>query len=274
MKRFSILGAGNLGTYLCRSLVDAGFRLTGIYKKSKFDLFPESVTNNLAHMVEHSDFVVIATQESKIEEAAKTIAQKANPRGKIFFHTSNALTSQQLQVLKAKGGITASFSPLQTFPAFPVSPDGDVDASAVDVFENVCFLCEGDPEALKSAKEIAAALKANLRYVEKDKKVFYHIAGVAASNFLISILKLAERQLNRAKTAGETVSINDLLPLVRQTLNNVEKRGVEASLTGPFKRKEMGIIAKHLEMLDNKDDALLYKTLTHYLGVKESGVKE
>ena len=268
MKRFSILGAGNLGTYLAHALVDSGFALTGIYKKSKFNQFPQHVTNDAVAMTAQSDFIVIAAQESKIEEAAKMMAETTNPKGKIFFHTCNGMTSQQLKSLKDEGAFTASFSPLQTFPAFPVSGAGKSGKSDISgVFDDVCFLAEGDPEALVLAKEIAAALNAVVRYVESEKKIFYHIAGVAASNFLISILKLAERQLNNAKMPGETVSIKDLLPLVRQTLNNVEARGVEASLTGPFKRKEMGIIAKHLEKLDNPDDKVLYNALTHYLSL-------
>jgi predicted short-subunit dehydrogenase-like oxidoreductase (DUF2520 family) len=258
-ERFSVIGAGNLAGYFLHSLAAKGYRLTGIFKKSKFRLFDAYVTPDIRLLVEESDFIVIATQESKIAEAAQMAAESSDPEGKVFFHTSNSLTSDQLAPLREKGAVVASFSPLQTFPAFkPDQPE--------EVFEGVYFLLEGDPRAVTMAERMAADLNANVLKVDKDKKALFHIAGVAASNFLISILKLAERQLKKTAAPGRAPDIKVLMPLIRQTLKNVENRGVEASLTGPFKRKEMGVIRKHLELLD-KDDAAIYKALTDFLAV-------
>lgn len=257
--RFSVIGAGNLGTFLIYSLVNRGYRLSGIYKKSKFRLFQQRVTADMAAMLAQSDVVIIATQESKLVQAAQQAAQSGAAKGKVFFHTANGLTSDSLLPLRDVGAYVASFSPLQTFPAF--KPDGPE-----EVFGGVYFLLEGDPRAMASAEKIGADLDANILKVDKEKKVYFHIAGVAASNFLISILKLAERQLNKTAAPGEAPDIQVLMPLIRRTLTNVETRGVEASLTGPFKRKEMGIIQKHLDILD-KDDAAIYKALTDFLAV-------
>lgn len=255
--RFSVIGAGNLGTFLIYSLVNRGYRLSGIYKKSKFRLFDSRVTGDIAAMLALSDVVIIATQESRIPEAVQLAAQSGEAKEKVFFHTANALTSDSLLALKEAGAYVASFSPLQTFPPFePDRPE--------EVFGGVYFLLEGDSEAITIAEKIGADLGAHVLKVNKEKKAYFHIAGVAASNFLISILKLAERQLKKTAVPGETPDIKVLMPLIRQTLKNVENRGVEASLTGPFKRKEMGVIQKHLEMLD-EDDATIYKALTDFL---------
>lgn len=251
MNNFSVIGAGDLGTRLIHALVEKEYRLKYIYKKSKYQRFPGSVTGDMGLIVRESDFIFICTQESRIGEAAR-LAASSEPGGKFFFHTSNSLTSGELSLLKEKGAFTASLSPLQTFAGS--SADSD------DLFKGVYFLAEGDEPALNLAREITARLDARLLVVDKSKKVYFHIAAVCASNFLISILKLSENQL---KTAGE-FDMSVLLPLIRQTLENVETRGVDTSLTGPVKRKEIGIIKKHLEHLEG-EDAELYKALTNFL---------
>lgn len=251
MNSFSVIGAGDLGTRLIHALVERGYGLKYIYKKSKYGDFSGYVTGDMELMVRESDFVFICTRESQIVDAARLVATSSDPAGKVFFHTSNSLTSDELSLLKGKGAFTASFSPLQTFAG---------SGADVGVFEGVYFLAEGDEPALNFAREVADRLDARLLVVDRDKKIYFHIAAVCASNFLISILKLSENQLKRA---GE-FDMNVLLPLIRQTLKNVETTGVDASLTGPVKRKEIGIIKKHLEHLEG-EDSVLYKSLTNFL---------
>jgi predicted short-subunit dehydrogenase-like oxidoreductase (DUF2520 family) len=256
VKRFSIIGAGNLGTHLIHSLVKKGYILKYIYKKAKYPGpgFEAAIEENIGLIVEQSDFIIISTRESKIREAAEWAAVSSDPGGKIFFHTSNSLTSGELISLKEKGAGAASFSPLQTFAEIEPGPKENL-------FKGIFFLAEGDREAVKLAEKIAGDLGAHVLVVDKEDKPYIHIAAVSASNFLIAILKLAEGQLK--KTTGKA-GIEVLLPLIKQTLKNVESRGVEASLTGPVKRKETGIVKKHLEMLEG-DEKELYKALSTFL---------
>lgn len=255
MKRFSVIGAGNLGTCLIDALVKKGYSLKYIYKKSRGCSFAFAITGDIRLLVEQADFIIISTQESKIREAAELAATGSHLKGKIFFHTSNSLTSDELSGLQEKGAWVASFSPLQTFPAYDAGTGGEV-------FNGVYFLAEGDKKAVKLARQVAADLGVYVLEVNKSEKIYFHIAGVAAGNFLIAVLDLALSQL---KKVGKH-DIKILLPLIRQTLKNVEERGVEASLTGPVQRKEMDIVKKHLEVLEkNPEEAALYKALTKFL---------
>lgn len=269
-RKFSIIGAGNLGTRLIHALLNCPtssggsgggrYELKHLYKKTKFGYYTASVIDDIELLVREADIIFICTQESKIREAAAEAAA-ANPAGKIFFHTSNCLTSDELLSLKLKRAYTASFSPLQTFPG--IGPGKEME---LNPFNGVYFLAEGDKEALQAAREIAGDLGSKVLIVEKDKKIHYHTAAVCSSNFLIAVLKLAERQLHKAgEPAQPAPGIEIMFPLIRQTLENVASRGVGESLTGPFKRKEMGIIQKHLEHLE-ADEAVLYKALTEFLG--------
>lgn len=221
-------------------------------KKSGRKDFSAYLSEDIGLIVEESDFVFITTRESQLKEAAGLIAQQAEPAGKIFFHTSNSLTSTELLEIKERGGLIASFSPLQTFVDFD---------PAVDLFAGIYFLCEGDAPAVALAGEIAAALGAKALVVDAADKPLFHMAAVSASNFFIALLKFAEAQVKRC---GGDFDIGILLPLIEQTLKNAASRGVSASLTGPLQRGEAEILRKHLSLLQG-EDAAFYKVLTDYL---------
>lgn len=251
MRNFSVIGAGNVGANLIGSLEKKGYTLRYIFKKSRYDYYAPFVTTDISAVIKEADFVVIGTQESRISEAVAHAAASAKVSGKIFFHTSNSLTSDQLQPLREKGAFVASFSPLQTFPRFDAN---------IDVYKGIYCLGEGDEPAMILIRELARDLEAHLLEIPKQNKIFLHIAGVCASNFLIGVLKLAERQI---KKTGD-MDIDILMPLIKQTIKNVERKGVEASLTGPVKRGETAIVQKHLSVLENQE-AELYKLLSEFL---------
>ncbi len=254
MISFSVIGAGNLGANLIYSLQKSGDQLISIYKKSKYPQFKEKVENDLEKVISLSNVVFISVQESRIDDIVSEIASLHNLSGKIFFHTSNALTSDEMLLLKEKGGLIASFSPLQTFPDFKGDPD---------VFNGVYFLSEGDGVALKTADKIAGELNAFNLVVDKSTKVFFHIGAVISSNFLNSLMKFSDIQVKK----GGDFNYKILLPLIKQTLRNIENIGLDKALTGPVKRGESEIVKKHLEMLDGKEKDL-YELLNGLIPVR------
>lgn len=261
--KFSVFGAGNLGSQLIAALENKGYTLKYVYGKTKNPRYNHAVENDIQRIVQQSDVIFISVQESKIRSIADQIAASSEPAGKFFFHTSNSLTSDELISLKDKGGIIASFSPLQTFA-------GTEPADAGRFLDGVFFLSEGDDNGVQLAAAMAGRLNAHMVPVKKEDKVFLHIAGVAASNFLIGVFKLAERQLekvtrnNADRPGSRPVTIDILIPLIKQTLRNVEQKGVDASLTGPVKRGETAIIDKHLSVLDGPE-AQLYRVMSDFL---------
>ena len=118
MTTFSVIGAGNLGSNLIFALRGSQYSFKYIYNRSKYPLFSSHIEASLEKVISGSDVIFISVQESGISEAVNEIGSMKNLSGKIFFHTSNSLTSDELIPLRDKGGIVASFSPLQTFPEF------------------------------------------------------------------------------------------------------------------------------------------------------------
>jgi len=252
MKGFSMIGAGRLGANLIAALIGGGYELKAIYRESKYSRWAGWVEKDLARAIRPADFTVIAVQESKIEEVARQLARDTDPAGKVFFHTANALTSSELAPIKEKGGFVASLSPLQTFVDFKES---------AALFTGIYFLAEGDEQALSLAREITANLGAHLLPVRAEDKIYYHLAAVASANFLIALLDFAAKQLGKCRPAGD---IRVMLPMIREVLDNVEERGIAASLSGPVKRRELAIVQKHLDHLTG-DGARFYQVLNEYL---------
>ncbi len=251
MISYSVIGAGNLGANLIHALPEKEYELKYVYKRSMYPRFVKKVENDLEKIVSESEVIFISVQESNIKDVVSEISFLENISNKIFYHTSNSLTSGEMEILREGGGMVASFSPLQTFPDFKEN---------VDLFKGVYFLSEGDSGALKVADKIAGDISAfNLR-VDKKTKVYFHIGAVISSNFLNSLIRFSDLQIKK----GGDFNYEILLPLVKQTLKNIEREGIDKALTGPASRGESEIIKKHLEHLDGKEKEL-YKLLNKFI---------
>jgi predicted short-subunit dehydrogenase-like oxidoreductase (DUF2520 family) len=93
--------------------------------------------------------------------------------------------------------------------------------------------------------------------IADEDRAAYHAAAVMASNFLVTLENAAEQL---GATAG--LSRQDLLPLVRATVENWARLGSQA-LTGPLARGDEATIDKHRQALAERAAELLplYDTL-------------
>ena len=94
-----------------------------------------------------------------------------------------------------------------------------------------------------------------MRSIPAGGKALYHAAAVAASNYLVAVEDLAARLAAAAGIpAGE--SLRALLPLVRGTVDNLERVGLPAALTGPVARGDAATVRMHRAALRALDPAL------------------
>ena len=98
--------------------------------------------------------------------------------------------------------------------------------------------------------------------LEADDKALYHAAAVIASNYSVTLAATAARLLRRIG-ASEDDSLRVLLPLMRSTLDNLERQGLPEALTGPIVRGDTGTVRRHLLELDAADGeaGMLYRCL-------------
>jgi predicted short-subunit dehydrogenase-like oxidoreductase (DUF2520 family) len=198
----------------------------------------------LEMLVKKSTALFIATPDDAIPEACQSI--KAHISGRTYvFHFSGALPSTIIP--KQKGMYRAAVHPFATFPRLIIPPRR----------ARIPLYIEGDTPAKNAAKRIFQGRMFSTRIIPQSRKIYCHLTGVFASNFVIALLM---DTLNIMKLAG--IPSRDLkdsvLPIVNDTLSNINTLGVHHALSGPLQRGDTATIIKHLKAL--RSDPLLLRT--------------
>ena len=242
----AIVGPGRLGSALAQELKRAGYRISEIISRGSSASRPKA--RALAKKVNavvastkprlDADLVWICVPDREIENVARQLAPLTNWKNKIAFHSSGALASDELRVLRRRGAAVASVHPLMTF----------VHAS-IPSMKGVPLSLEGDAKGVRVARQIARDLKAEAFSISKSKKSTYHAWGGFASPLLIALLVTGEKV---AQAAGLTSADarRKMLPILRQTLANYAKLGPAAAFSGPIVRGDASVVRNHLKELE------------------------
>lgn len=180
---------------------------------------------------------------------------ESGPRLRAAFHTAGGRPPSDLEALgRAAGGPAPPVATLHPLCAV-ARPDPHA-------FRGVTFGVAGDEEAAELAADVAGVIGRRALRVAPGRESLYHAGAVFASNLLVACLGAGLRQLREA-TRGDA-SAEDLLPLARSALEQVERHGVAGGVTGPLVRGDPETAADHLEALDPSARAL-YARLTEEL---------
>jgi predicted short-subunit dehydrogenase-like oxidoreductase (DUF2520 family) len=247
MNEISIIGAGRLGTSLGAALSKKGYRIKSLScrtslsaEESRKIIGEGKASTDNVQTARAGDIVLLCLPDEEILQVTGELADAdINWSEKFIFHCSGLLSSEVLKPLKAKGALTASIHPVQSFAHKKTLPEQ---------FENIYFGLEGEPKALEESQKIIRKLGGRAFVIEAGNKALYHSACSIASNFLVVLLDTASSLLNQVGLQEEQ-AFQVLLPLVKGTLHNVKKFDIHVSLTGPVIRGDKASVEKHLEAL-------------------------
>src|SRR5215467_11572093 len=250
--RIAVVGAGNLGSALARSLRHAGYKISEIISRDRRE--SRARANALADIVGAKaatlrsaafpvEVVWICVSDREIASCARALARRTKWEGKIVFHSSGALTSDELRGLRERGARVASLHPLMTFVP-GISPS----------LKGVPFAVEGDAAAVKGGRRIAADLGGTAFSISKKNKAAYHAWGSFASPLLLSALVTAE-SVAQSAGVGRSSARKKMLPIILQTLANYCKRGPEGAFSGPIIRGDVSTVQSHLRTLKRNPEA-------------------
>jgi predicted short-subunit dehydrogenase-like oxidoreductase (DUF2520 family) len=263
-RTFAIIGCGKVGVTLAWHLAHIGYLPIGFASRRSASAHAAAecagggrVCRDPWEAAADADLVFITTPDATISSVAACLAeQKGLKRGAVVLHCSGALSSEIIATVRRCGAHAGSLHPLQSFaaPTFPENP-----------FRGIVMAGEGDDEALDFARDIAAGFQAVFLKIETAHKTLYHAAAVAASNYLVTLLAASTRLLEESGIAPEN-TLQVLLPLVRGTLKNIEKRGVAEALTGPIARGDVATVEAHCRKIEQSLPDLLpfYQVLGRY----------
>jgi predicted short-subunit dehydrogenase-like oxidoreductase (DUF2520 family) len=260
----AIVGPGRLGSALALELKRAGYRICEIVSGSssasrrKARALARQVRAKVAEAGSRLDGELIwfCVPDREIARAARQLAEATDWRGKTALHSSGALTSDELHVLRLRGAAVASVHPLMTFVQ-----------RSIPSLNSVPFALEGDPAAVRVARRIVRDLGAELFLISRNRKTAYHTWGAFTSPLLIALLVTGEK-VARAAGLSTAEARKKMLPIVRQTLANYAKLGPAEAFSGPIVRGDAQVVRRHLKVLKNVPEAKAVYTALARAGLR------
>ncbi|MCH4889012.1 DUF2520 domain-containing protein [Acidaminobacter sp. JC074] len=241
--RVSFIGAGHVGKALAKYIsnhVDlVYFNSRSKSSAEKACKYVNCLYGDLETLVNESDMIFITTSDNAISSVAKDLTS-FDVKGKTFVHTSGAMTSDELQELKALGAFTCSMHPLQTF--------SDTDKAVMDL-KQAYFALEGDTDKLM---DLVSKTCNPYFILSKEQKNKYHLSACIFSNYLVTLMNYGSRILSSIGIEEED-GLKAMKPLIEATLSNIHLKGTEKALTGPIQRADTKTLEKHMTELDGLD---------------------
>jgi len=267
-KTIIIIGPGKVGTSLFRALRQV--ERCRLYMAGNKPL-PDQLARQIpaeryidlseAFTQVKADLLIFTVPDDRINGAAEK-AVTLCPPGAVAVHTSGAVNSDCLKVLKEHGAQTASWHPLQSFSRRFLSGD---------IWKGITTTFEGDAGAESTLRDICGTLGCTLLPLNRKQKFALHTASVFAANFLPALLAAGQRILKQEGIdSSRTKAL--LIPLMFRSLKNIEENPPEKALSGPLQRGDLGTLDKHLTGLRRSghyDLAELYRLLSGLLAEEE-----
>ena len=255
-----VLGTGRVGTALLTAWARAEVPLGTAWSRSEEGAArpgQDMVTvlwGGELPVITRGATVVLAVPDDAIAELAERLLARGDlPGDVVLLHCSGVADGSALGAARAAGHPCGSLHPLQTVADDPSGADALTGAPAV---------VEGDPVAEDRAFDLARAAGLEPRRIPGSTKALYHAAAVLASNDIVALVHLAAELMERSGAAAEGEGHAMLLPLLRQTVENIASKGPAGALTGPVARGDVGTVRKHLAALPPGSPAdLAYRVL-------------
>jgi predicted short-subunit dehydrogenase-like oxidoreductase (DUF2520 family) len=238
------VGAGRVGTAVAVLLREAGHRIAAVSGRGETGARAERFLAGVAVTTASSaaragELVLLGVPDDVIAEVAEDLAADgALQAGQWVAHFAGARGLDELAVVRAAGARPLAIHPLQTLP--------DVDGALERIPGCAIAVTADDEEGYALGEGLANDLRGKPFRLSDDRRPLYHAAAVFASNYLLATVALGERLF---EAAGVPDPPGATLPLVRATVDNLERLGPESALTGPAVRGDAGTIAKNLDAL-------------------------
>lgn len=227
------------------------------YYSSDYFSLQENISNRNINPI----IFILSVPDSEIKNVSNELSKlNLDFQNLCFIHLSGTINISALNSLKRKGANVGSFHIMQTFPTKDI----------VNIKNCYVGIESSNEKTEKILFSLAKELKLKPFIINSEGKIYYHLAGVFASNFLIN--NLYQSNLLYTKAGIKNINHNDLiLPLIKTTLSNIEKKDIINSLSGPIERGDVETINNHIKALkklsnnNSQNNFLLFSYLTNSL---------
>ena len=266
--KVGFIGAGRAATALAAALRERGYRVAAIASRSHASAaaLAQRIEGCAAAptaqaVADTCDIVFITTPDDAIESVAAAVDW---PVGVGVAHCCGAASAEILDAARARGAVTGSFHPMQTFTQA---------TGGAETFAGVAVAVEGDPPLLDALREIARALGARPVDVRPEHRALYHLSGFLACGLMAGQVGQAA-DLWRIMGFSREQGLQALVPILRGTVDSMDAQGLPGALTGPISRGDLGTVRKHLEAMECYAPSLLPLYCESALGAIELAVEK
>lgn len=247
-----VIGSGNVASAIAPALEAAGaidvcqvYSPTPVHAAELAGRLHKAVAvSRPADVATDAELYLVAIKDDAIARIAASLSPVPDA---VWLHTSGGIEASEMSSLSPNHGV---FYPLQTF-----SKGREVNLREVPVF------IEGATEkALLTARRLGEAISPDVIEANGPQRARLHAAAVFACNFTNHLWAIADEILRRETSTDLSV----LYPLLRETLRKATLMPPAEAQTGPARRGDAGVIAKH-ESLLTPDEARLYDILSHHI---------
>lgn len=245
IKTVVLIGAGNVATAIAKALPKK-YKVLQVYSKhiatakKLASRVNSKYTNNIDEVLPNAGIYIIAVKD----DAIQNIAAKLKLKNKIVVHTSGSVDMNVLGKASKNYGV---IWPLQSFP----------EGSSLKNKAPFC-IDASSKKILDELKQFVNDIGGTGYYINSDKRAKLHLSAVFANNFTNHLLGIAYQILKKEKLPFEL-----LMPIITETVNNLNGQDPFKSQTCPAIRRDKKTIKKHRNILsDNKQFLKVYDALT------------
>jgi len=251
------IGAGRVGTGLAMGLARAGHDVVAIASRSiasaqaLAERLPGARAITPQEVADRADLVFLTVPDDVIEAVASSVRWRA---GSACVHCSGAAELSALKKAVADGALAGGFHPLHMFGEPGESPDA---------LSGCSIALAGADALVEKLERLARSLGARPLRLPDGGRALYHVAANFSGAFVIALMQETIALWKKIGIA-EGDALAALLPLLRGTVDNVERLGAPGGLGSAVARGDVGTIRRHLEVLAKKapDSLQLYRLLS------------
>jgi len=244
MKNIILVGSGNVATHLGIALQNCNYKIVQVYSRSIENAkklaqkLNTNFTNDLTQL-KTADLIIVSVNDDAISTVLSKLKNTA------IVHTSGSIGMDVFEPNFSDFGV---FYPLQTF-------NKEIEL----IISKTPFCIEGNSKAFeKELIEIAKNLSSNVITMNSAQRKQLHIAAVFTCNFSNHMCSIADDLLTE-----KDIDFKILLPLIKQTIANLNTNRPKVVQTGPAKRKDIKIIQEHINLIQQEDIKELYQKISN-----------